>query len=67
MNPEIEKFTKQKETFISELTEIQNRAQSLTTDINRLDGIILYLSQDKGGEQAQDEVEIESIGELPPE
>lgn len=61
MNPEIEKFTEQRATLINELTELTTRSQSLTTDINRIEGILIYLNQKDQNEVDPSEETIEEL------
>jgi hypothetical protein len=61
MNPEIEKFTEQRATLINELTELTTRSQSLTTDINRIEGILIYLNQKDQNEVDPPEEPIEEL------
>ena len=67
MNPETEKFTAQRATLLNELSEINSRAQVLTTDINRIEGILIYLNQKDGSEaESVGEPEEELVEELTP-
>ena len=61
MNPETEKFTEQRATLINELTELTTRSQSLTTDINRIEGILIYLNQKDQNEVDPSEETIEEL------
>tara|TARA_R110000851_G_scaffold241014_1_gene393652 strand:+ start:1206 stop:1400 length:195 start_codon:yes stop_codon:yes gene_type:complete len=61
MNPETEKFTEQRATLINELTELTTRSQSLTTDINRIEGILIYLNQKDQNEVDPPEEPIEEL------
>ena len=64
MNPETEKFTEQRATLINELTELTTRSQSLTTDINRIEGILIYLNQKDQNEVDPPEEPIEELTPL---
>ena len=54
MNPEIEKFRQQRSNLLNEVSELATRADSLKADINRVEGVLIYLDQ-KGQAEAEDE------------